>query len=116
MNPAPLLMADAGVHVRGQDEPASPASTTCSLPDAGELAFLADETAPHPFYARGFLLHEDNKAPDLIARAYKHDNAARNLLVKGATDLIVRSGEILHTVSSPALEAMEAMARQRATP
>jgi len=23
-------------------------------PDAGELAFLADEEAPHPFYTRGF--------------------------------------------------------------
>jgi hypothetical protein len=24
-------------------------------PDVGELAFLADEEAPHPFYTRGFI-------------------------------------------------------------
>jgi ADP-dependent NAD(P)H-hydrate dehydratase / NAD(P)H-hydrate epimerase len=45
-------------------------------PDMGELAFLADESAPHPFYTRGFILHEENRAPELIKRAYQHENAA----------------------------------------
>jgi hypothetical protein len=44
-----------------------------------ELAFLADEEAPHPFYTRGFILHEDNPPPDLISRAYTFDNAAINI-------------------------------------
>ncbi|MFN2359334.1 MAG: sugar kinase, partial [Desulfotignum sp.] len=52
-------------------------------PDAGELAFLADETAPHPFYTRGFILHTDNPVSELVCRAYAHDNAAQYLLVKG---------------------------------
>ena len=55
-------------------------------PDVGELAFLADETAPHPFYTRGFLLAEDKDIPELVARAYAGNNAARHLLVKGSTD------------------------------
>ena len=53
------------------------ASYDLFTPDAGELAFLADETAPHPFYTRGFILHENNKIPDLINRAYSHKNAAK---------------------------------------
>ncbi|MEA2039117.1 MAG: hypothetical protein U9N82_04730 [Thermodesulfobacteriota bacterium] len=39
-------------------------------PDVGELAFLADEAAPHPFYASGFILHQEKRIPDLIKRAY----------------------------------------------
>ncbi len=64
----------------------------CFTPDLGELAFLADEQAPHPFYTRGFILHENNRAEDLIERAYRHDNAAQNLLVKGGTDRVVERG------------------------
>ena len=44
-------------------------------PDAGELAFLADENAPHPLYTRGFLLdsgHED--VPALAKRAWECGN------------------------------------------
>jgi ADP-dependent NAD(P)H-hydrate dehydratase / NAD(P)H-hydrate epimerase len=73
----------------------------------GELAFLADETAPHPFYTRGFILHEDNRAPDLIARAYAHHNAARYLLVKGETDYLADSGGIVAAVAEPRIETLE---------
>jgi ADP-dependent NAD(P)H-hydrate dehydratase / NAD(P)H-hydrate epimerase len=44
---------------------------------------ITDELAAHPFYTRGFVLHEENKIPYLIARAYAHENAARHLIVKG---------------------------------
>ena len=78
-------------------------------PDVGELAFLADEKAPHPFYTRGFILHQNNKIPDLISRAYIHENAAKNLLVKGSTDYIANKDGVMFSVNSPVAEAMEAM-------
>jgi NAD(P)H-hydrate repair Nnr-like enzyme with NAD(P)H-hydrate dehydratase domain len=73
------------------------------------LAFLADETAPHPFYARGFILHEENRVPDLISRAYRHENASRFLLVKGREDYLADRGGIRATINNPTEEAMEAI-------
>jgi hypothetical protein len=78
-------------------------------PDIGELAFLADEAAPHPFYTRGFILHEENRIEDLITRAYKNSNAARFLLVKGRKDCLSDGEGILCEVDSPVEEAMEAI-------
>lgn len=108
MRPLPRLVADAGfmyaAKMSGQAQ-----EYDLFTPDAGELAFLADENAPHPFYARGFLLAEEAKAPELIARAAAHANAARHMLVKGETDRVVRGSEILFEVSEPSVEAMEAM-------
>ena len=76
-------------------------------PDVGEMAFLADEEAPHPFYTRGFILQEEERAPELIARAYAHGNAARNLLVKGSCDLVASRDGIIETICEPIVEAME---------
>lgn len=76
-------------------------------PDAGELAFLADEEAPHPFYTRGFILHEEQKVPDLIRRAYGHRNAARHLLVKGRIDYVASRKGIIATIDSPSEDALE---------
>lgn len=102
----PVLIADAGfMYVAKMSGQA--AEYDLFTPDVGELAFLADETAPHPFYTRGFILHEDNQTPDLIARAYAHDNAARYLLVKGATDYLAAAGGIVATVAEPGIEALE---------
>ncbi len=78
-------------------------------PDVGEMSFLADETAPHPFYTRGFLLEDETKVPEYITRAWAEKNAAQHLLIKGAQDYITRKDEILATVSSPSTEAMEAI-------
>ncbi|MBI9089106.1 MAG: sugar kinase [Desulfobacterium sp.] len=78
-------------------------------PDAGELAFLADETAPHPFYTRGFILHENNTVEDLIRRAYLHENGAAYLLVKGMVDHVADANGVIATVDGPAVAAMEAM-------
>jgi ADP-dependent NAD(P)H-hydrate dehydratase / NAD(P)H-hydrate epimerase len=108
MHPKPLLMADAGfMYVAKMSGQAG--EYDLFTPDAGELAFLADETAPHPFYTRGFILHEDNQVPDLIARAYAHQNASRYLLVKGETDYLADSRGVLATVAEPRIEALEAM-------
>jgi len=104
----PVLIADAGfmyaAKMSGQAQ-----SYDLFTPDVGELAFLADETAPHPFYTRGFILHDNNKIPDLISRAYLHGNAAKNLLVKGATDYIADKDGVIFSVDNPIVEAMEAM-------
>ena len=78
-------------------------------PDVGELAFLADEVAPHPFYTRGFLLHEENHVPDLIARAYAHGNAPQYLLVKGRKDYLANKEGIQAIIDEPMEEAMEAI-------
>lgn len=108
MNPRPVLIADAGFMY------AAKMSGQASLydyftPDVGELAFLADESAPHPFYTRGFILHQDNQTPDLIRRAYQNRNAAGYLLVKGKTDYIACEQGIIETVDHPSCSAMEAI-------
>ncbi len=77
-------------------------------PDATEMAFLADREATHPAYIAKHLFDTDVKqTPKLVATAYQHKNAAKLLLVKGATDYIVRNGEILATVSEPDVPALE---------
>ena len=104
----PILIADAGfmyaAKMSGQSN-----RYDFFTPDIGELAFLADDQAPHPFYTRGFILHQDHKVPDLIRQAYRHGNAAACLVVKGQTDYIVRDGAIVDTVAEPACDAMEAI-------
>jgi hypothetical protein len=106
MKPRPVLIADAGfmyaAKMSGQAE-----AYDLFTPDAGEMAFLADEEAPHPFYTRGFILHEDNRVPELITRSYEHDNAARCLLVKGKRDYIANREGIIATVDEPVVEALE---------
>lgn len=102
----PTLIADAGfmyVAKMGGDAPFFDLFT----PDAGELAYLADEKAPHPFYTRGFILHDENLIPDLIKRAYTHNNAASYLLVKGAKDYIADERGIIEIVDDPIEEALE---------
>jgi NAD(P)H-hydrate repair Nnr-like enzyme with NAD(P)H-hydrate dehydratase domain len=108
LDPNPKLIADAGFMYAAKMSGAAPLYDLFT-PDVGELAFLADEEAPHPFYTRGFILHEDNHVPDLIARAYLNRNAARYLLVKGERDYLADESGILATVDEPSEEAMEAM-------
>jgi len=104
----PVLIADAGfmyaAKMSGQAW-----EYDLFTPDVGELAFLADETAPHPFYTRGFILHEDNRTPDLAARAYAHDNAARLLLVKGSCDYLAGPQGVVATIDQPNHAALEAI-------
>lgn len=106
MKPRPVLIADAGFMYAAKMSGQAGAYDLFT-PDAGEIAFLADEEAPHPFYTRGFILHEDNRIPELITRAYEHDNAARLLLVKGKQDYIASRDGILGIVGEPMVEALE---------
>ncbi len=108
MNSRPCLVADAGfMYMAKMSGEAS--EYDLFTPDVGELAFLADEEAPHPFYTRGFILHEENRVPDLIARAYKHRNAAQHLLVKGEKDYLADASGILEYIDSPLVEMLEAI-------
>ncbi len=104
----PLLIADAGymyvAKMSGQAQ-----AYELFTPDVGELAFLADEEAPHPFYTRGFLLKEENRVEELIARAFRNGDAARCLLVKGAKDLVATQEGVLSVIQEPVVEAMEAI-------
>jgi ADP-dependent NAD(P)H-hydrate dehydratase / NAD(P)H-hydrate epimerase len=104
----PRLIADAGfmyaAKMAGQAD-----EYDLFTPDVGELAFLADEEAPHPFYTRGFILHEEQKLEDLVLRAYRFQNAATYLLIKGEKDTIVQKGKIIGCVDSPKTEALEAI-------
>ncbi len=102
----PTLIADAGIMYvakMGGDAPLFDLFT----PDAGELAYLADEEAPHPFYTRGFILQDENLVPDLIDRAYKHNNASSYLLVKGVRDYVANKESIIDVVDSPNIETLE---------
>lgn len=102
----PTLVADAGYMYVAKMSGCAP-SYDLFTPDAGEIAFLADENAPHPFYTRGFLLQEEERVPELIRRAYEHENASRYLLVKGRRDVIAWEEGILAEVSEPCVDAME---------
>lgn len=108
MRSRPVLIADAGfmyaAKMSGQAE-----DYDLFTPDVGELAFLADEQAPHPFYTRGFILHEHNRVPELIARAYRHHNAARHLLVKGRRDYLASGPQSITGLDGPTHEALEAI-------
>lgn len=107
-NPAPRLIADAGFMYAAKMSGQAPAYDLFT-PDAGELAFLADEEAPHPFYTRGFILHEEDRFPDLIARAYAHDNAAKTLLVKGKQDYVADRNGVYTGIDTPVETALEAI-------
>jgi len=104
----PVLIADAGFMYAAKMSGEASAYDLFT-PDVGELAFLADEEAPHPFYTRGFILHEEMKAPALIERAYQHENAAACLLVKGQPDYVANRDGIIATIDMPVEEAMEAI-------
>lgn len=104
----PFLAADAGAMYVAKMAGLAPRYDLFT-PDVGELAFLADEAAPHPFYTRGFILHEEHRVPHLIERAYRHQNAPELLMVKGQTDYAADSGGILGTVDTPSVPALEAI-------
>ena len=104
----PNLIADAGFMYAAKMSGLSE-KYDLFTPDVGELAFLADEEAPHPFYTRGFILQEEDRVPELISRAYKNKNAAKILLVKGKKDYVVDSHGVQAVIESPAAEAMEAI-------
>ena len=102
----PILIADAGFMYAAKMSGQADAYDVFT-PDIGELAFLADDAAPHPFYTRGFIFHEENRVPELIAAAYRFSNAARYLMVKGEKDVVADVTGILETISDPVVPALE---------
>jgi NAD(P)H-hydrate repair Nnr-like enzyme with NAD(P)H-hydrate dehydratase domain len=79
-------------------------------PDLCELAFLADPVASHPAYVGKHLFGcEICNALELINSAYRNGNSAGSLVVKGAVDYVVESGEVIGTVDSPDIPALEAI-------
>ncbi len=104
----PLLVADAGFMYAATMSGYS-GSYDLYTPDLGELAFLADAQAPHPFYTRGFLLSGQQSPRDLIALACRSGRAARWLLVKGAEDLVCQGNSVAAVVDKPSVPALEAV-------
>ena len=102
----PVLIADAGYMYAAKMSGFSQCYDLFT-PDIGELAFLADEMAPHPFYTRGFILHEEERVPDLIKRAFEGKNAAKTLLIKGAKDYICTGDRVTATVDAPTVPTLE---------
>jgi NAD(P)H-hydrate repair Nnr-like enzyme with NAD(P)H-hydrate dehydratase domain len=76
-------------------------------PDAAELAFLADSTAPHPAYVKFMTCYDSARVPELIGNASRNRNLAVLTLVKGSADYIVKEGVITTTVNEPDVPAME---------
>jgi len=104
----PVLIADAGFMYVAKMSGYAP-SYDLFTPDIGELAFLADEVAPHPFYTRGFICHEEDNVPSLISRAYRAGNASKVMIVKGERDYICSKGRIVATIEDPCIEPLEAI-------
>lgn len=104
----PFLIADAGfmyvVKMAGYSN-----FFDLFTPDVGELAFLADEKAPHPFYTRGFLLAEEDQIETLIERAYKYHNLPQYVFVKAKKDRVVQNGKIIYKIEEPFVPALEAI-------
>ena len=107
LSPRPVLAADAGfmyvAKLCGQA-----AEYDLFTPDSGEMAYLADPEAPHPFYTRGALIQ---KEPDeeTFRSAYQAGDAAKAMLVKGRSDHIVWRGRVVHRVDGPQVPALEAV-------
>ena len=104
----PVLIADAGFMYAAKMS-GQAGRYDLFTPDRGELAFLADELAPHPFYTRGFILQQNQDVPDLIQRAYAHKNGAAYLMVKGEMDYLANEKQVIASVASPVCGAMEAI-------
>ena len=102
----PMLVADAGfMYVAKMSGYAD--AYDLFTPDLGELAFLADEKAPHPFYTRGFLLAQEDDVPPLLQRARDHGNCPKNMIIKGSKVYMVLDGQITATVDAPSVASME---------
>ena len=102
----PIMVADAGfMYVAKMSGYAD--AYDLFTPDLGELAFLADEKAPHPFYTRGFLLAQEDDVPPLLLRALEHANCPKNMIIKGSRDYIVLDGQIAATVDAHSVASME---------
>lgn len=104
----PVLIADAASMYSAKAAGLAPFFDIFT-PDAAETAFLADPAATHPAYVRFMMYNSIDRMPELIKTAYDNGNAAKMMLVKGATDYIAGSAGIIDTVSGPNVPSMEAI-------
>jgi len=103
----PVLIADAGSMYVMKSIGAS-REFDLFTPDPGEMAFLADPSASHPAYMQRFLFEQDTvDVPRLVEQAYKHGNASRVLLVKGAKDYVAKEGRIVAVIEEPFIPTLE---------
>jgi hypothetical protein len=108
MDICPVLIADAGFMYAAKMSGQAHAYDLFT-PDIGELAFLADAAAPHPFYTRGFIFHDETRVAEMVEQAYAHKNAARYLLVKGEKDVLASAVGIIESISEPMIPSLEAI-------
>jgi NAD(P)H-hydrate repair Nnr-like enzyme with NAD(P)H-hydrate dehydratase domain len=105
----PVMIADASSMYAAKAAGLAP-EFDIFTPDLCEMAFLADANAIHPAYiSRHLFSAEIAQAQELIAAAYKHKSAAKTMLIKGATDLVVEDGKIICKISEPDIPALEAI-------
>lgn len=103
----PFMIADAASMYAAKAAGLAP-EFDIFTPDATEMAFITDPDATHPAYIAKHLFDTDiTQTPKLVAAAYAKKNAAKLLLVKGATDYIVDNGNVLATISEPNVPALE---------
>jgi len=102
-----FLIADAGGMYAAKAAKLAP-KFDIFTPDPAEMAFLADPAATHPAYVSKHLFAQDaSKVPRQIEAAYKNKDAAKLLIVKGATDYIAENGKIKFTLSEPDVPPLE---------
>ena len=105
----PIMIADASSMYAAKAAGLAPVFDIFT-PDLSEMAFLADPEAIHPAYiSRHLFRTEIAQVPQLVTAAYRHKNAAKILLIKGATDYIAENGKIINTLSEPDIPALEAI-------
>ena len=106
-NKKTVLIADAGGMYAAKAVKLAPRFDIFT-PDPSEMAFLADPTATHPAYVSKHLFAQDaSNVPAQIEAAYKNKDAAKLLIVKGATDYIASEGKVLFTLKEPDVPALE---------
>jgi len=105
----PIMIADASSMYAAKAAGLAP-KFDIFTPDFCEMAFLADPDATHPAYISRHLFDTDiTQAPELVADAYRNNNAAKMLLIKGAVDYVVENGKILYTITEPDIPELEAI-------
>jgi hypothetical protein len=105
----PFMIADAGAMYAAKGAGLS-SKFDMYTPDVTEMGFLADPEAAHPAYAQRHLFDcEPEKVPDLIAAAYRDNNAAKTLVVKGKIDHVAQAGKVVAVIDGPDVPALEAI-------
>lgn len=109
IDPTIALIGDAGGMYAAKAAGAAPLFELLT-PDIGEAGYLADPESTHPAYVSNFLLSADRLVPaDLARSAWETGGSGPGLIIKGEVDHIAWRGEIVATVDSPAIPALEAM-------